>query len=131
MLYIFKLFSLFDTYSHHKRDVLGREESSHFLLNSKLTLINFLYISFFFMDSYFNKELVSDVYIMISIFNFSKKDLFRCHILLLLVTFYKHVPIHISKELIASSYTRVLKYPCIALWKSKAYVNELRKYILL
>ena len=84
------------------------EKRAHiFLLNTKLTLINFLYINFFPHGFVLQQgKLVSDVYIMISVFNYSKKDLFQCHILRLLVKFYKYFLIYINKGIIVSSFQK-------------------------
>ena len=86
------------------------EKRAHiFLLNTKLTLINFLYINFFPHGFVLQQgKLVSDVYIMISVFNYSKNDLFQCRILRLLVKFYKYFPIYTNKEIIASSFQKEL-----------------------
>ena len=99
---------LFSTRVHIISVLYMEEKRAHiFLLNTKLTLINFLYINFFLHGFVLQQgKLVSDVYIMISVFNYSKKDLFQFQILRLLVNFYKYFPIYINKDIIVSSFQK-------------------------
>ena len=104
ILYIIKLFSLSDTYS--QAYCVWKRRELRFFLNNKFTLINFLYINFFPFLTLQQGKLVSDVYIMISVFNYSKKDLFQRHILRLLVKFYKYFPVIINKGNTGSSFQK-------------------------
>ena len=98
---------LFSTRVHIISVLYMEEKRAHIFIKYQVN-IDQLLLHLIFLHGFALQQgrLVSDVYIMISVFNYSKKDLFQCCILRLLVKFYKYFPINTDKGNTGSSFQK-------------------------